>query len=68
MTNQQEWFNIQKVINECVMDKSLFILGGGGGGINFKYLIISYYCGGIFVFFLAKMFGNFLDICLPSES
>ena len=33
------------------MDKSLFILGGGGGGINFKYLIISYYCGGIFVFF-----------------
>ena len=50
MTNQQEWFNIQKVINEFVMDKSLFILGGGGG-INFKYLIISYYCGGIFVFF-----------------
>ena len=51
MTNQQEWFNIQKVINEFVMDKSLFILGGGGGGFNFKYLIISYYCGGIFVFF-----------------
>ena len=41
---------------------------GGGGGINFKYLIISYYCGGIFVFFLAKMFGNFLDIRLSSES
>ena len=40
------------------MDKSSFILGGGGG-INFKYLIISYYCGGIFVFFQPKCLAIF---------
>ena len=57
MTNQQEWFNIQKVINECVMDESLFIFGGGGE-INFKYLVISYH-EGVFLYSFSQKFWQF---------